>query len=77
MKATLNKHLHERALAIIETIEEAERRIEQQEKNKVEVVTVFFDIAAHCDKRIAEHKAAIERLEKAYIETVNRINRAI
>jgi len=77
MKATLNKHLHERALAIIETIEEAERRIEQQERNKADVVTVFFDIAAHCDKRIATHQAAIERLEKAYIETVNRINRAI
>lgn len=77
MKATLNKHLHERALAIIETIEEAERRIEQQERNKADVVPVFFDIAAHCDKRIATHRAAIKRLEKSYIETINRINKAI
>ena len=77
MKATLNKKLHERALAIIEMIEEAERRIEQQEKNKLEGVYVFFDIASHCDKRIASHRAAIERLEKSYIETVNRINKAI
>ena len=77
MKATLNKHLHERALAIIEIIETAERRIEQQERNKVEIPSVFFNIQERCDQRIESLLAAIERLEKAYIETVNRINKAV
>ena len=77
MKATLNKKLHERALAIIEIIETAERRIEQQERNKVEIPSVFFNIEDRCNKRIATHREAIERLESSYIETVNRINKAI
>lgn len=77
MKATLNKKLHERALAIIEIIETAERRIEQQERNKVEIPSVFFNIKDSCDKRIATHREAIERLERSYIETVNRVNKAI
>jgi len=77
MKVTLNKKLHERALSIIEIIETAERRIKRQEFNKVEIPSVFFNIKDSCDKRIATHREAIKRLEKSYIETVNRINKAI
>lgn len=77
MKATLNKKLHERALAIIELIETAEKRIMHQEQQKKTVPTVFFNIQEHADKRIKSLVAAIDRLEKAYIETVNRINKAV
>lgn len=76
MKATLNKHLHERALAIIELIEMAERRIEQQKENS-KIFSLFPSQTEVIIKRIATHAAAIERLEKSYIETVNRINKAI
>lgn len=77
MKATLNKKLHERALAIIEIIETAERRIEMQVHTKQTTPSVFFNIEEKCDQRIESLLGAIERLEKAYIETVNRINKAI
>jgi hypothetical protein len=77
MKATLNKKLHERALAIIELIEIANQRIDWQENQKKTTVSVFFNIEKACNQRIESLLAVIERLEKAYIETVNRINKAI
>ena len=77
MKATLNRHLHERALAIIEMIETADQRIKTQEQNIKDMKGYFFYTQETCEAKIASHRAAIERLEKAYIETVNRINKAI
>ena len=78
MKATLNKKLHERALAIIEMIENAQKRIEVQEDNiNRNKGNLFFNIERSCQRKIDSMEAAIERLEKAYIETVNRINKAI
>ena len=76
MKATLNKHLHERALAIIEIIETAEERIEAQKYLGQKFEKLGFDYSINA-KRIVAHRAAIKRLEKSYIETVNRINKAI
>lgn len=76
MKATLNRHLHERALAIIEMIDTAEVRIKNQQAFGQQMYGAGFSYPIN-DKRIASHRAAIERLEKAYIETVNRINKAI
>lgn len=79
MKATLNKKLHERALAIIEMIEHAEKRIKDQEENlrPYRLNGLLYDRQEQrINKRIATHRAAIERLEKYYIETVNRINKA-
>lgn len=76
MKVTLNKSLHERALAIIELIELADSRIEMQERNKKEIPSVFFNIQEHADKRIASLRAAQMRLHKSYTNTLIRINQA-
>lgn len=76
MKATLNKQLHERALAIIEIIETAEKRIKNQKYMLQLMKTNGFNYSIS-EKRIASLQAAIKRLEKSYIETVNRINKAI
>jgi len=78
MKATLNKHLHQRALDIIEMIENAQKRIEVQEDNiNRNKGHLFFNIERSCQRKIESMEAVIDRLEKAYIETVNRINKAI
>ena len=76
MKATLSKQLHERAIAIIKIIEKAELRIKGQQEMAQIMEKNGFDYSINV-KRIVAHRAAIERLEKAYIETINRINKAI
>jgi hypothetical protein len=78
MKATLNKKLHERALAIIEMIENAQKRIKVQEDNiNRNKGHLFFNIERSCQRKIESMEAVIDRLEKSYIETLYRINKAI
>ena len=75
MRTTLNKRLHERALGIIDMIETAEKRIKDQYKNSKMYREMGFDQAeTRCLDRMKNHRAAIERLEKSYQDTINTIN---
>ena len=78
MKATLNKNLHQRALDIIEMIENAQKRIKVQEDNiNRNKGHLFFNIERSCQRKIESMEEVIDRLEKSYIETLYRINKAI
>lgn len=78
MKATLNKKLHQRALDIIEMIENAKKRIKVQEDNiNRNKGNLFFNIERSCQRKIQSMEEVIDRLEKSYIETLYRINKAI
>lgn len=78
MKATLNKNLHQRALDIIEMIENAQKRIKVQEDNiNRNKGHLFFNIERSCQRKIESMEEVIDRLEKSYTETLYRINKAI
>ena len=78
MKATLNKKLHQRALDIIEMIENAKKRIKVQEDNiNRNKGHLFFNIERSCQRKIESMEEVIDRLEKSYTETLYRINKAI
>jgi hypothetical protein len=76
MKATLNKHLHERALGIIEMIETADQRIKVQEDNIKNLKGHFFFTKDICEAKIARLNSVKERLNKSYNTTIERINKA-
>ena len=72
MRITSQKELHKRAIAILELIELAERRIFEQERYIKQYHTMF---STHKnEERIQSHIAAIERLTKSYYNTLERIN---
>ena len=74
MKATLNKHLHERALGIISLIETCDQRIEIQ-NNFIER-PALFGTTAQAEERKASLENAKKRLVEAYNKTLTKINRA-
>ena len=73
MKATLNKHLHERALGNIDMIETADQRIKIQEGYIAN--PPIFSIRETAETRKASLVAAKQRLEKAYNTTIDRIQK--